>query len=61
MKMAVNVVLAIAAISFVLSVISRLTMKVIPIAPGGIEAEAFLAFTNTCLLISITLILLQKK
>jgi len=60
MKGMVNVLLVLAVISLVVGIISRLTMVPVPIPPkGAIEAEAFLAFTNTCLLIAITLILLQ--
>jgi len=44
----------------VVGIASRITLNPVPIAPGrGIEAQAFLAFTNTCLLIAITLTLLD--
>lgn len=60
MKGIINIALVAAAISLILGIISRLTMTPIPIAPGGgIEAQVFLAFTDTCLLIAIALTLLQ--
>ncbi len=59
MKSAINFVLALAIVSLVLGVISRLTMVPIPLSKGGIEAEAFLMFTNTCLLTAIALSVLQ--
>ena len=59
MKAIVNISLVVAAISLVLGIVSRLTLTPLPLAPGrGIEAQAFLAFTNTCLLIAITLTVL---
>jgi len=60
MKAIVNIALVVAFVSLVVGIISRLTVTPIPLAPGkGIEARAFLAFTNTCLLIAITLTLLK--
>ena len=60
MKIIVNIALVAAAVSLVVGIISRLTLNPMPIAPGtGIEAQAFLSFTNTCLLIVITLTLLE--
>jgi hypothetical protein len=60
MKAIVNISLVVAAISLILGVVSRLTLTPLPLAPGrGIEAQAFLAFTNTCLLIAITLTVLD--
>ena len=60
MKAIANIALVVAAISLIVGIISRLTLVPVPIAPGkGIEAQAFLAFTNTCLLIAITLTLLE--
>jgi len=61
MKALVNIALVLAAVSFILGVISRLTVTPIPIVPkGGMEAQAFLQFTNTCLLAAIALILKKK-
>jgi len=59
MKNIVNVVLVIAAISLVAGIISRLSVVPIVLGRAEIFAEAFLAFTNTCLLLAIVLILLQ--
>lgn len=60
MKAIVNIALVVAAISLILGIISRLTLTPVPLASGkGIEAQAFLAFTNTCLLIALTLTVLD--
>ena len=60
MKAIVNIALVGAAISLILGIISRATITPIPVVPGtGIEARSLLAFTDTCLLIAITFILLQ--
>lgn len=32
-----------------------------PIAPGGIEANVLLKFTNICLLLAIALLLIRKE
>ncbi len=60
MKVVINILLVIAILSLIAGIISRLTLIPLPIAPGaGIEARSLLAFTNTCLLIAIALMLLQ--
>lgn len=46
-------------ISLIIGIISRLTFTPVGIVRGGLEANALLAFTNTCLLLAITFILLQ--
>ncbi len=51
--------LVIAAISFVLAVISRITGQPIVLMPSGVQATTFLDFTNTCLLAAIAFILLE--
>ena len=51
--------LCVAGISFVLAFVSRFSMKPLPLAPGLILAEDFLQFTNTCLLITITFLLID--
>lgn len=61
MKTITNIALVIAAASFITAIISRFTLTPVAIVPGGIEARALLIFTNTCLLIAITFILLQKR
>ncbi len=59
MKMIANVALIAGAVSFILAVVSRMTVKLIPIMPGGLEAQALLAFTNTCLLTAAVVLLMQ--
>ena len=60
MKKAANLIIGVALISLALGVISRITMKPIPIAPGGgIEASVLMKFTGTCLLLAIALLMSQ--
>ena len=60
MKGVIYAVLVVAAISLILGIISRFSMTLIPIAPGGgIEAEVLLSFSNTCFLAAIALTLLE--
>jgi hypothetical protein len=59
MKGLAVVALIVAGISFVLGIISRAIVQPLGIFPGGIEAETFLNFTNTCLLAAIAFILLE--
>ena len=60
MKVLVNIFLVVAAIGLVVGIISRLTWIPVPVGPGvGIEARSLLAFTKTCLLFAIALMLLQ--
>ena len=62
MKKTAYVTLALALISLVLGIVSRVTLIPIPLVPGsGLEASAFLRFTDTCLLLTIILVLLEKK
>ena len=59
MKVLASISLLAALISLAIGIVARLMVVPITFAPGiEIEARAFLAFTNTCLLIAITLILL---
>ncbi len=51
--------LVIAALSFVLAVISRITGQPIIVMPSGVQAVTFLNFANTCLLAAIAFILLE--
>ncbi len=56
------VALIVAGISLVLGIVSRIILQPLPILPGGgVEAEVFLNFTNTCLLAAIALAVLGKK
>lgn len=57
MKAIVNISLIIAAISLVVGIISRITLQ--PVGPMQIEAQAFLQFTNICLLVAICFAVLQ--
>jgi len=59
MKAIIYISILVGGISLILGLISRFTMVPLNVARGGVEAEAFLAFTNTCLLIAITFILLE--
>jgi len=59
MKSIAYIAIVVAAISLVAGIISRVTFTPIAAVPGGLEAEALLAFTNTCLLTAITFILLE--
>jgi hypothetical protein len=60
MKAMVNIALVVAAVSLILGIISRFTVIPVQIGKTGIEAQAFLQFTNTCLLAAIALILKKK-
>jgi hypothetical protein len=53
--------IALAALSFVIGIISRLLVVPVPAAGTGLEASAFLRFTDTCLLTAIALLLLDKS
>ena len=57
MKAIVKISIIVAAISLILGIISRVTLQ--PIGPMAIHAQAFLQFTNTCLLVAITFAVLQ--
>lgn len=59
MKILIYTALTIGAISLIVGIISRVTLTPITLVRGGLEAEAFLAFTNTCLLAAIALALLE--
>jgi len=61
MQKALQTAMGLAAISLVLGITSRITL--IPIPPGvnGLEANAFLRFTDTCLLAAILFAVLGKK
>ena len=61
MKGLVNVALLAAALSFIVGIISKVTLTPVPILRRGIEAEPLLIFTNTCLLLAIIFILSEKK
>jgi hypothetical protein len=56
-----KIALVCAGISLIIGVISR--VMVMPIPPGvyGLEANAFLRFTDTCLLAAIALFLAGKR
>ena len=57
MKTVINVALLLAAVTFILGVISRYTMKPLPLAPGGLEAKALLGLTAVCLLVAVVFLL----
>ncbi len=58
MKKLVNALIIVAAISFLLGLVSRVTL--VPF-PRGLVARSFAQFTNTCLFFAIALMLLAKK
>ncbi len=60
MKKIAGLVIAIAAISFVVGMISRILVMPFPSRDYGLEASAFIRFTDTCLLTAIALLLLDK-
>lgn len=49
-------VIGIAVICLIVGIISRLTLK-----PIVVEAQAYLQFAQACLLLAISLLLLEKK
>lgn len=57
MKAIAYIAVIVGVISLVVGIISRLTLQ--PVQPGGIEAQAFLQFTNTCFLAAIALGVLE--
>jgi hypothetical protein len=57
MKNLANVAIVLAAISLLVGIISRLSLK--PIA--GLEGRAFIGFTAICLLFAIALSVLKEK
>ena len=59
MKTIANIAIVVGVISLVVGIISRITLTPVSLVPGGLEAQAILAFTNTCFLVAITFILLQ--
>lgn len=59
MKIVAYIALVVAALSLVVGIISRFTLTPIGLVPGGLEARAILAFTNTCLLVAVVFILLE--
>lgn len=61
MKTLAYVALAVAVVSLIVGIISRFTQIPIALVPGGLKANVFLAFTNTCLLLAIALGILKGK
>lgn len=61
MQKAAQMAMALAVISLVLGIISRITLIPLPPGANGLEANAFLRFTDTCLLASILFVLLGKQ
>lgn len=57
MKAIATVTMIIGIVSLIAAVVSRITMTPVMVVTGGLGAGALLAFTNTCLLISIILML----
>jgi len=61
MKKAAKAALILAGLSLLIGIVSRVFVMPIPDDVHGLEANAFLRFTNTCLLASIALSLLKKS
>lgn len=61
MKKAIKIALVLAGVSLVMGIISRIMMMPIPPGNCGLEANAFLRFTDTCLLAAIAFMLLEKS
>ena len=61
MKILKLVAIVAGALSLLLAVISKITFQPIALLPGGLDASSFLDFANTCLLVAILLILIEKK
>ena len=57
-KMA-SILIVIAAVSFLLALISRMTLMPIPLGRGLVESRAIMLFTNTCLIFAIAISVLQ--
>jgi hypothetical protein len=57
MKSLAIIAIVAAIVSIVIGIISRFLVQPVPIA-GGIEAQSFLDFTNTCLLFAIAFLVL---
>ncbi|MFH1062873.1 MAG: hypothetical protein V1747_08355 [Candidatus Omnitrophota bacterium] len=61
MKKIAGLVIGIAGISFVVGMVSRILVMPFPATEYGLEASAFMRFTDTCLLTAIALLLLDKS
>ena len=57
MKNLANIAIVVAAVSFVVGIISRLSLNTI----AGLESRAFIGFTAVCLLFAIALSVLKDK
>lgn len=56
MKKLAVAILVIGAISMLAGIFSRVTMRLLPLAPNGIKASVAISFANTCFLLSIALL-----
>ena len=56
-RLIVSIAVVIAGVSLILGIIARLTMM--PLGPLAIRSQAFLRFTDTCLLVAILCAVLQ--
>jgi len=61
MRTIANLAVVAAAISLIVGFISKIRLTPVPILPGGLAAETLLIFTNTCLLVAITCLLLEMS
>lgn len=61
MKGLAILILVVGLIALVLSVYSRFSMNLLPLAPGGVNASGLLLFSNSCFLLSIILKVFEKE
>ena len=61
MRTIANLAVVAAAISLIVGFISKIRLTPVPILSGGLAAETLLIFTNTCLLVAITCLLLEMS
>jgi len=61
MKKAAQLALGTGGVSLVVGIVSRILVMPIPNSLYGLEASAFLQFTNTCFLLAIALLLWEKN
>lgn len=59
MKKVAYIFIIVAVVSLIAGLISRWTLTPITLVPAGLSAGVLLSFTNTCLLVAITFILLE--
>jgi len=61
MKILSILFLVVGIVSLLIGIYSRFSMQLIPLAPCGLNASAFISFANTCFLLAIISKLFEKK